>query len=980
MRKSKNSTFYIFFLYILILANEISGQFNYIETPSLKLIYYGKAHEYLVNHTARCFENSLKFHSNLFQYTPSEKVTVVIHDLSDYGYAGATAIPINRLTIGIAPYSYAYEIVPSNERMNSIMHHEIVHIVANDQASHNDKFFRSLFIGKVYPEAENPLTMIYSYLTNPRRYAPRWYHEGIAVFLETWMSGGLGRAQGAYDEMVFRTMVLDSARIYDLVGLESEATKISFQSTAVAYLYGTRFMSFLALEYGPEKLIEWTSRNEGSKGYFIYQFNKIYGLPINEVWNQWTDWEKKFQENNLRVIHKNPATRYRQISQNALGSVSRMYYDDINHKLFAAVNYPGQAAHLAEINTQTGEIRKITDVKGAALYFVTSLTYDPSSATLFYTTDNNDWRDLKSINVKTGKKKLLLKEERIGDLVFNRKDKSIWGVRHYNGISTLVRIPYPYKEWNQIYSWPYGSDIYDIDISPDGQLLTAALVEINGRQTLIMLEIEQLLQGDRNYKILCDFENSIPANFVFSANGEYLYGSSYYTGVSNIFRYHLKTDSMMIITNCESGFFQPIPLSNDSLIVLRYTADGFVPAMISTKGTEKVSAIQFLGREIVKKHPIVKEWKAESPGSIDLDNRIISRGTYKSFRHLKLVSLYPIIEGYKNFAAFGVGTYFCTPIGLHNFHLSTSYTPNSNLDSDEKWHVNLDYQHLGWQFNFTYNYADFYDLFGPTKTGFKGYSLGLQYKKTLIYDQPKTMDYTLYITGYGGLERMPDYQNVRATFKEYLAFGIKYTFKNQSASLGAVDYEKGYIMHLHSHNNYVNKELLPRLYFTFDYGFPFPLDHSSVWLRYSAGYSYGDRDDPFANFYFGGFGNNWVDYLPEKRYREYYSYPGVAINNVGGTNFTKLMAEWTLPPIRFRRLGRSSFYIPWARLALFSTGIITNIDKEVYRRVLLNLGSQIDFRMIILSHLKFTLSFGYAVAFEKEEKLDNEFMISLKIL
>ncbi|MCB9250095.1 MAG: hypothetical protein H6613_16875 [Ignavibacteriales bacterium] len=70
-----------------------------------------------------------------------------------------------------------------------------------------------------------------------------------------------------------------------------------------------------------------------------------------------------------------------------------------------------------------------------------------------------------------------------------------------------------------------------------------------------------------------------------------------------------------------------------------------------------------------------------------------------------------------------------------------------------------------------------------------------------------------------------------------------------------------------------------------DYGFALPINHSSIWLRSSAGYSYGDRDEPFANFYFGGFGNNYVDNLPEKRYREYYSFPGVELNSIGGTNY-----------------------------------------------------------------------------------------------
>ena len=67
----------------------------------------------------------------------------------------------------------------------------------------------------------------------------------------------------------------------------------------------------------------------------------------------------------------------------------------------------------------------------------------------------------------------------------------------------------------------------------------------------------------------------------------------------------------------------------------------------------------------------------------------------------------------------------------------------------------------------------------------------------------------------------------------------------------------------------------------------------------SVGYSYGERNNPYANFYFGGFGNNWVDYLHEKRYREYYSFPGVELNWVGGTNYAKILLEWCLPQSDF---------------------------------------------------------------------------------
>ena len=57
-------------------------------------------------------------------------------------------------------------------------------------------------------------------------------------------------------------------------------------------------------------------------------------------------------------------------------------------------------------------------------------------------------------------------------------------------------------------------------------------------------------------------------------------------------------------------------------------------------------------------------------------------------------------------------------------------------------------------------------------------------------------------------------------------------------------------------------------------------------------------DEPFANFFFGGFGNNYVDHGNEKRYREYYSFPGADLNAIPGRNFVKSTVEWNLPPMR----------------------------------------------------------------------------------
>lgn len=967
---------------VLLPASRAEAQLYSLQTADLRLLYYSKAHEYVVPHLARCFENALSFDRRLFRYTPSEEVTIFLEDFDDYGHGGTDVIPTNHMDIGLAPFNYVYETVPANERMNWLMNHELMHVVACDEASDVDNAFRTLFLGKVTATAEAPLSMFYAYLTTPRRYSPRWYHEGIAVFMETWMAGGMGRVLGGYDEMVFRSMVRDSSYMYDVVGLESEGTTIDFQVGVNSYLYGTRFMSYLASTYGPEKLLAWVTRTDDSRRFFATQFEHVYGTSLDDEWARWIDFEHRWQEMNLDSIRRYPVTEGRPVSERALGSVSRAFYDSTRRTLIAAVRYPGKVAHVAAIDVDRGDINTVCDVKGPALFYVTSLARDPRSGVLFYTANNNKWRDLCQYDPATGLSSCLLPEARIGDLAFDAADSSIWGVRHDNGLSTIVRIPYPYTTWNQVLTWPYGKDIFDLDVSPDGMLLSAGMAEWGGTQRLILMSVPKLMAGDTTYDVLQSFEKTSVENFVFSADGRYLYGSSYFTGVSNIVRYDLVRKESAWITNGETGFFRPVPVSDDSLLAFRYTGQGFQPVWIANRPLDNVSAVKYLGQVIDDRYPVVESWvlAPPNPRRINIDSLTISSGDYNALAHIRPLSTYPVVEGYKEFIGFGMRLDAADPLGLHAFNVTASYTPNRMVSPKERLHLSLNYSYWDWKLRATMNGADFYDLFGPTKVSRKGYSAGITLKHALIADEPRTMDYVLSVDGYSGLERLPDFQNISVGYDKFLTMNGGLSYRYYIKTLGAVDVEKGIGWNLRSSNTLVRSTFYPLVHGGVDYGMMLPVDHSSLWLRASAGYSPRDPNDPFSNFYFGGFGNNRIDYQLVQRYREYYSFPGIGLNEAGGATFSKLLAELNLPPLRFRRAGVLNAYCTWMRLTLFSAGLVTGLDDREPRSEYLDGGAQADFKFVLFSNLESTISLGYAAAWRRAQRMEREFMISLKLL
>src|ERR1051326_1953484 len=118
-------------------------------TDHIEVLYYSPAHEYLVTHLIRSYENALAFERNLFHYTPSGKLRVLLEDFEDYGHGAAASAPTTFINTGLPPLSYTYKPLPANERMTWIMNHESVHIVMGDNANASDRRFRAFFFGKV---------------------------------------------------------------------------------------------------------------------------------------------------------------------------------------------------------------------------------------------------------------------------------------------------------------------------------------------------------------------------------------------------------------------------------------------------------------------------------------------------------------------------------------------------------------------------------------------------------------------------------------------------------------------------------------------------------------------------------------------------------------------------------------------------------------------------------------------------------------
>ena len=147
-------------LLLALLPTAVAAQWSdlgmsYVKTKDLTLVYFDSL-GYLVPHAVRTFTNSLEWQRRTFGWVPSEPVTILLKDFSDYGNASTWSAPRNSVFFDIAPLSHAFETFPATERMYTLMNHELVHSAQGDVADSEDRRWRRFFHGKVAPQRGGP--------------------------------------------------------------------------------------------------------------------------------------------------------------------------------------------------------------------------------------------------------------------------------------------------------------------------------------------------------------------------------------------------------------------------------------------------------------------------------------------------------------------------------------------------------------------------------------------------------------------------------------------------------------------------------------------------------------------------------------------------------------------------------------------------------------------------------------------------------
>lgn len=957
------------------------GYYKY-EGNNCTLVFFDPGFAKNVPHITRMHNIGETLHSQLWDspsdsplYHPGKSV-IFLTDWQDDGNGGVSPFPVSNIQIGMSPLNMSFFVSPSVERYYHLFCHEQTHVVMTDKANTTDMRWRRFMGGKVPVDGTHPVSGIWSYLSSPRWYAPRWYQEGIACYMETWMCGGVGRSLAGYDDMYFRSIVQSGDRLSSVVGLESEGTTSDFQMGTNAYLYGTRFVNYLSLTHGLDTLRLFYNRTDGSARFFARQFREVYGRSVRQEWNEWQDFERQHQQENLELIAQYPTTPTTAITDEALGSVSPLSYDRGRGLLYTAINQPGDFARIVSID-RDGKIRKLAYLDGPRMYTPSYLALDTIHDRLIYTSQNQDFRGLRAIDLKTGKTVLKSNFRRLGNLAYDNANDCMYALLTRNGVISLVRVENDLMKMRVLYIFPFGTEVFDLAVAHSGDYLSATISGENGEHSLILFNLNDLEAADFSYRTLATLENCNLNGFRFSLDDSRLIGSSYYTGVSNLWSVSVENGEMELLSNSLSGLFSPLEYAPDSVFALEFERNGLKPVTLKTSVLDDANAINLMGQKVFDHEPE----KLSSLGTVrnaapvlQYKEVVDSIALFTPLKEMRFAGAYPDLTGFVDRNAWnnvtpvlGYTFRFQDPVRLSVLSVSAGVSPWSSHNWKNKFHLDADWTYRFWHFNASWNHSDFYDLAGPARTSRTGYCVKAAYVHRNKLLTPLDKKWGASAAAYGMMDALPTAQEIVVdggirSMQVVSAFG---SIRKTRKSLGGVKDEQGWELGTDNQIGLVGGQLYPFVSVSANGGLLLPvLRNTSLWLRNTAGYNLVDDGSVFSRTYFGGFQRNWVDRGGRSQSESLYNWnamPGAKLDQIAARGFLRSSLELDLQPIRFRNVGFLGFYPTYAQLSPFAGMLLTGMENKTSSYV--NCGLSFSVEMVLFNYLKTTWSAGWARAY-----------------
>jgi hypothetical protein len=521
-----------------------------IETPHFSINYYPGIED-VARRFAPIAEDVYRVMTKVMKYKLDLKTQVNLMDTTDFGNGFTTEFPYPGITLYLADLSDDLNPYKYDDYLRYVFLHEYTHALHLDIAEGGPSLLRAIFGRTLFPNSIEPVFMI----------------EGLATYMESHYTNA-GRGRDPRWEMMMRMDVLeDNIKSIDQAAVDT----VHWPDGHLRYVYGVYFLQYLADRYGEDKLI--TLAHIYGNYLFAYgidgAFSALYQGNLNALWEDWLDYARDQYQKQKAALGKLTVpdllthTGYRNL-QPKWGNDSRSVYYLQNN----ADNYP----QIRKIDTVTGKQEKVfeglVDNEDFAVAGHDQILFSKADIYKnFYL-----YRDLYLLDGKTGSLRQLTKGLRASDPAPAPDGKSLLFIRNEKGNRFLCELGDKITGLGLTAEAHYFSPAY----SPDGKQILAARRLANGEQRIVLLDraASRETQVTGFYRVSSEAVSE--ADPVFSADGKYIFFDADYTGIVNLYAYHLPSHRLFRITNMIGGALMPdISPDGKKLAYVSYSSKGY---------------------------------------------------------------------------------------------------------------------------------------------------------------------------------------------------------------------------------------------------------------------------------------------------------------------------------------------------------------------------------------------------------------------
>lgn len=598
-------------------------------------------------------------------WTPEGRTHIVVTDTTDLANGWATAYFRKTITVFAVSPDDVSELSDFDDWLWGLILHEYTHVLHMDTMSGLPRLVNRIF-GQVWV---------------PNSIQPTWVLEGMAIHSETRFTTA-GRNRASYYDMILRTSALQD-RLQRLDEISS--APIPFPHGSIPYLYGSRFLWWLANRYGEDNL-RFMTADYGNRmiPFGVSQSARMsFGRDLDELYGEWVRHERaqagrvrdRVLARGLRegrpLVSMAETTFYPVFHPTRPGELLYVGHDGHSPNALRRLVVDGQGRATSERVWETGINEMGPPAWDGAGAWVHQADY-ASRVHLRY----DLYRAGPDGARRVTEDARLAFPTVVGDArVAVRLTREGHELVAFDGRGRVTRVLLPARARRRLYG---------PRLSPDGRRVAFSMME-DGQRDVWVLEL-----GAEVPVRLTD-DSAMDLNPAWSPDGRFLLFSSDRSGIYDLYAWEAATGRIAQVTSVLGGAFSPtVSADGRWLVYVGYTAKGFNLFILPFSPADFLPA------------PAALPVRADSPHRETPYPPVHDARPYRPWRHLAPVAWFGD-WGFTVADRFSLSMMGFDPVELHAWSGTASWNP---VSGDHDGGLYYTYNGIWWPLNLAFTFGD----------------------------------------------------------------------------------------------------------------------------------------------------------------------------------------------------------------------------------------------------------------------------------